>query len=69
MEHYIVVVTYFDNTIDKFDYISKSGREFALTSFEASKKSPAVNAMILLRVSDDVDVEVIAKFERERDER
>lgn len=68
MEHYIVVVTYFDNTIDKFDYIGKSGREFALTSFEASKKSPAVNAMILLHVTDD-DVEVLGIFERERDER
>lgn len=69
MEHYIVVVTYFDNTIDKFDYIGKSGREFALSSFENSKKSPAVNAMILLHVTDDVDVEVLGKFERERDER
>lgn len=69
MEHYIIVITYFDNTISQFNFISKSGREFALSAFEDSKNAPSVNAMIVLRVSDDVDVEEIAKFERERDER
>lgn len=68
MERYIIVITYFDNTIMQFNFISKSAREYALSAFEHSKKAP-VNAVIVLRVSDDVGVEVIAKFERERDER
>lgn len=67
MEHYIIVVTYFDNTISQFNFISKSGREFALSAFERSKNSPSVNAIILLRVSDEVGVEEIAKYERERE--
>ena len=69
MEHYIIVITYFDNTIHQFNFISKSGRKHALSAFERSKKAPSVNAMILLHVTDDVDVEVLGKFERERDER
>ena len=69
MERYIYVITYFDNTIMHFNFTSKSRREFALSAFEHSKNSPSVNAIIVLRVSDDDDVEEIAKFERERDER